>query len=137
MRSAQSATAVHLEASAALEHIDITLPNAWKPVLVHTRVAMQDGSSATHAEVGARDTSALWSGEPATAVTDADGRAELTVYEGRTYYLTALINGGTQQRCAGPLKFTAKDGMTLETVRIEHNWGNCLAQLNPNFTPPR
>jgi hypothetical protein len=133
----EGATEVKLGASAALEDVDIILPKAWKPVVVHTRVALQDGSSAVHADVHARDASALWSGEPAMAVTDVDGRAELTVYEGRTYYLTALINGGTQQHCAGPLKFTAKGGMNLETIRIEHNWGNCLAQLNPKFTPPR
>jgi hypothetical protein len=136
----ESATAVKLGASAVLEDVDITLPKAWKAVVVHTRVVLQNGSSAVHADVhahDAHDASALWWGEPAMAVTDADGRAELTVYEGRTYYLTALISGGTQQRCAGPLKFTAKDGMSLETIRIEHNWGNCLAQLNPKFTPPR
>lgn len=68
---------------------------------------------------------------------DVDGRATLKVYEDRTYYLTAVINGETQERCAGPLKFTAKEGMNLATMRIEHNWGNCLAQLNPDFVPPR
>jgi hypothetical protein len=61
----------------------------------------------------------------------------LSLYEGRTYYLVATISGGTQQRCGGPLKFVAKDGVTLGTITIEHNWGNCLAQLGPEFQAPR
>jgi hypothetical protein len=64
---------------------------------------------------------------------DAEGRATLSVYQGRAYYLVATISGGTQQRCAGPLKFAGKDGVTVDTITIAHNWGNCLAQPNPDF----
>lgn len=128
---------VHLAPSSTIENVDITLPNAWKQVAVHTRVLQTDGSPATGAEIYARDIDYLWSVEPAMTTAGADGRAVLTVYEGRTYYLTATIAGGSQQRCAGPLKFAAKDGAVLDAITIEHDWGNCLAQLNPNFRPPR
>lgn len=26
--------------------------------------------------------------------------------------------------------------LRLRAITIEHNWGNCLAQLNPKFIPP-
>jgi hypothetical protein len=131
------AAEVHLAPSSIIENVDITLANPWKPVTVYTRVLQPDGSPAADAVIYARDIDYLWSVEPAMATAGTDGRAALTVYEGRTYYLTATISGGTQQRCAGPLKFSAKDGLVLEPITIEHNWGNCLAQLNPNFRPPR
>jgi Carboxypeptidase regulatory-like domain len=134
--SREAAAAVHLEASASLDNIGISLPKAWTPVTVHTRVVMPNGMPAANAEVEARDLAALWSVEPSSAETGDTGTAELTVYAGRTYYLTGLVNG-TQQRCGGPLKFTAQAGMTLPAITIIHNWGNCLAQLNPGFTPPR
>src|SRR5438132_1236907 len=131
------ATSVHVAASSTVENLDITLPNAWKQVTVHTRVLQPDGSPAIGAQVFAHDVDYSWSGEPAMATASANGGATLNVYEGRTYYLTATISGGTQQRCAGPLKFTAKDGVRLDPITIEHNWGNCLAQLSPSFRPPR
>jgi hypothetical protein len=27
--------------------------------------------------------------------------------------------------------------MTLQAITMEHDWGNCLAQLNPKFAPPK
>jgi len=128
---------VHLDAASIVENVDVTLPNAWKQVVVYARVLQPNGSPAIGADVSAYDTDYTYSGEPANASADAQGRAALVVYDGRTYYLTATVSGGTQQRCAGPLKFTAKNGMALDTITIEHDWGNCLAQLSPNFTPPR
>jgi hypothetical protein len=79
----------------------------------------------------------LWSVVPATALAGSDGGATLTLYEGRTYYLTSYISSpnGTQQRCAGPLKFIASEGLRLDAITIEHV-GNCLAQLSPLFRPP-
>jgi len=131
------ATGVQLGTSEKLSNVDMILPVAWKPVAVRARVVLNDGRPASHVEVIAYDLTALWSVEPATAETDENGQAMLTVYEGRAYYLTSLISGGIQQRCGGPLKFTAQNGMKLGTIRIEHNWGNCLAQLDPKFVPPR
>jgi hypothetical protein len=136
VQSSAEAKAIHLGPSATVENVDLRLPNAWKRVAVHARVLLPDGSPAAGAEVSAYDIGYLWSGEPATAIAHADGRATLPVYDGRSYYLEAMVFGGTQQRCAGPLKFTAKNGLSLEPITILHNWGNCLAQLNPAFRPP-
>ena len=106
-------------------------------VTVRARVLEPDGSPATGADVLAYDIEYSSSPERARADAGVKDDAALTVYEGRTYYLIAIVSGGTQQRCAGPLKFTAKDGVRLNAITIDHNWGNCLAQLSPNFRPPR
>jgi hypothetical protein len=131
-----AATTFHLAASESVDNVDLVLPPAWKPVAIQTRVLMPDGSPAVNAQVQARDLNYTASGESPMGSADARGVASLSVYDGRVYYLTAFISGGTQQRCAGPLKFTAKSGLVLEPITIEHNWGNCLAQLNPRFRPP-
>jgi hypothetical protein len=132
-----AASVIHLAASATADNIDVVLPNPWKTVTVRARVLLADGSPAVDADVNAYDINYLNSGEPNRADSGADGRVALSVYEGRTYYLVATISGGTQQRCAGPLRFIAKDGIEVGTILINHNWGNCLAQLNPEFRPPR
>jgi hypothetical protein len=131
------ATTIHLTASGVVENIDVTLPNAWKAVTVHARVLQPDGTPAISADACAYDLNYLYSSGPPRAAADAQGRATLSLYEGRTYYLVATISGGTQQRCGGPLKFVAKDGVTLGTITIEHNWGNCLAQLDSEFKAPQ
>lgn len=132
-----TAAIIHLPASGTADNVDVTLPNAWKTVTVHTRVVLPDGSPAIGADVNAYDINYLYSGEPARADADTNGSATLSVYEGRNYYLVATVSGGTQQRCGGPLRFAAKDGFTLGTITIEHNWGNCLALLNPEFHAPQ
>jgi hypothetical protein len=131
------ATTIHITASGTADNISVTLPNAWKAVTVHARVLQPDGTPAIGADVYAYDLNYLYSSRPPSANADTQGRATLSLYEGRTYYLVATISGGTQQRCGGPLKFVPKDGVTLGTITIEHNWGNCLAQLGPEFQAPR
>lgn len=135
--SEAEAKTIHLPASGTADNINVALPNAWKTVTMHARVLLSDRTPAIGADVNAYDVKYLYSGEPASADADDEGRATLSLYEGRTYYLVATISGGTQQRCAGPLKFAAKDGVTLPTITIEHNWGNCLAQLKRDFQAPQ
>ena len=127
---------IHVSASAVVDGINVRLPNPWKTVTVHARVVLPDGMPVVGADVDAYDLNYLASGEPARATSDAEGHASVDVYEGRSYYLVATISGGTQQSCAGPLKFTGKAGSTLNPITIEHKWGNCLAQLDPEFQPP-
>lgn len=131
------AATIHLPPSGIVDNIDVSLPIAWKTVTIQARVLLPEGGAAVGADVSAYDVNYLHSGEPASADANEEGRVTLSLFEGRTYYLVATISGGTQQRCAGPLKFAAKDGVTLPTITIEHNWGNCLAQLNPDFQEPR
>jgi Carboxypeptidase regulatory-like domain len=131
------AATIHLTASGTVDGINVKLPNAWKAVTVHARVQQPDGTPAISANVCAYDLNYLYSSDPPRANADVQGRATLSLYEGRTYYLVATISGGTQQRCAGPLKFVAREGATLGAITIEHNWGNCLAQLDSEFQAPR
>ena len=131
------AVPVHLPAAKTVDSIDLTFPNPWRQVIIHARVLLPDGSPVAAADVSAYDSKYLSSGQPPSAPSDSNGRATVSVYEGRTYYLTATISVGDQQRCAGPLMFVAKDGLAPDPIVIKHNWGNCLAQLNPDFNPPR
>jgi hypothetical protein len=131
------AATIHLTASGTAANINVTFPNAWKAVTVHARVLQPDGAPAISADVCAYDLNYQYSSGPPRAAADAQGRATLSLYEGRTYYLVGTISGGTQQRCAGPLKFVAREGVTLGAITIEHDWGNCLAQLDSKFQAPR
>jgi hypothetical protein len=132
--SDQPAT-IHLGQAQHLDEIDIAFSRPWRLITVPVRVLLSDGSPAVAAEFSAYDSDYQYSGEPFTAVPDSRGNATISVYEGRTYYLTAIVNG-ENQHCGGPLKFLAKSDQVLEPIVIEHNWGNCLAQLNPSFVPP-
>jgi hypothetical protein len=122
---------VHLDASGTVEHIDLTLPRARTPVALRVSVVLQDGSAAASVSVWARDESEWAQMELFHADTDKDGHALLTVYEGRTYYVSALLRGGAQQRCGGPVRITAKDGMALAAIKIEYDGGGCLARRGP------
>lgn len=135
----EEAAPVKLGFFSTVDNIDIYLPKALLTVRVNASVKLPDGSAADHAFVDAAD---IGNGPPFTGNgyvgnTDANGQASLPVFEGRAYYLTAWVSGGTQQRCGGPLRFVAQDGMRLDSIVIEHNWGNCLAQLNREFQAPK
>jgi hypothetical protein len=133
----QDSTAVRVEASATVESIDVVMPRAWKKVTVKAKVTDMSGTAAAGVMVYGREVANQSTPLPMTAVTDASGMATLPAYEGQEYYVTATQSGGTQQRCAGPVRFVAKDGLDVGTLVIEHPWGNCLAQLNPGFRAPR
>jgi 5-hydroxyisourate hydrolase-like protein (transthyretin family) len=132
-RSLEGSLPVRVGASASVDDVDVVMPRAWKKVTVTAKVQKEDGTPAPGAEVDGYEVKDPTSITPMSAVTGEDGLVTLSVYDGQEYYLTALVQGGTQQRCGGPLKFTAHDGLNLGVVRIEHPWGNCLAQLDPNF----
>jgi hypothetical protein len=136
----EQAAPVKLVPSLTLEDIDIHLPKALLAVHVNATVKLQDGSAAGHALVKATDIGAggpPFTGNGVVEQADVNGQASLPLFAWRAYYLTAWVEAGTQQRCGGPLKFIAQDGMQLEDIVIEHNWGNCLAQLNPQFQAPK
>lgn len=135
----EEAAPVQLGPSSSLKDIDIHFPKALLLLHVNATVELPDGRPADHVQVGAYEigTTAPFPRYLSGAQTDAAGRASLAVFAGRTYYLTAVMSGGTQQRCGGPLKFIPQEGMQLERIVIEHNWGNCLAQLNPQLQPPQ
>jgi hypothetical protein len=129
-------TIIHIGAAQSVDEMDIAFPKPWRLITVPVRVLLPDGSPAVDAQFHADDSDYQSAGGPYTAMPDSRGRASLSVYEGRTYFLTAYING-ENQRCGGPLKFVAKPNLVLEPIVIEHNWGNCMAQLDPGFVPPQ
>jgi hypothetical protein len=128
-------SSVRVREAASVDNVDLIMPRAWKKIAVTTKVVNEDGRPMPGATVYGYEVKNRFSGEPMSAVTGQDGWANLSVYEGQDYYLTALVEGGVQQRCGGPLKFTARDGLNVGTIKIEHPWGNCLAQLSPGFHP--
>jgi 5-hydroxyisourate hydrolase-like protein (transthyretin family) len=134
--AAGEVTPVKIGPSASVDSIDLVMPRPWKKITVKTKVIEADGSPAAGVSVYGYDRGYRSSMEPMTAKTDADGTATLPLYENHEYFITATKTGGTQQRCAGPLKIVAQDGLDTGILRIEHPWGNCLAQLNPNFRAP-
>jgi hypothetical protein len=135
-RNPGQAASIHLDEAQHIDNIDIAFPRPWRVITVPVRVLLSDGSPAVNAEFHAYDSEYQSSGDPFRAVPDGNGRATISAYEGRTYFLTAYING-ENQRCGGPLKFDARPNVVLEPIVIEHNWGNCLAQLNPGWIPPK
>jgi hypothetical protein len=135
-RNSTQPSLVHLGLAQTLDGLDIEFPKPWRLITVPVRVLLPDGSPAVEAQFHADDFDYQSAGGPYGALPDSRGRATISVYEGRTYLLTAYING-ENQRCGGPLKFVAKPNLELEPIVIEHNWGNCLAQLSPGFIQPQ
>ena len=131
--SIEGASTVRVAASATVDDVDLVMPRAWKRVAVTTKVVNEDGTPKSGVTVYGYEVNNRSAVEPMSAVTGQDGWATLAVYEGQEYYVTASVQSGLQQRCGGPLRFTAQDGLNVGVVKIEHPWGNCLAQLNPGF----
>lgn len=131
------AVGVHLEPAGIVENVSFSFPKPWKTVTIKTRITLPDGSPARDAQVEAADFEYSFSSSPFAAAVNSDGQVTLRVYEGRTYYLTAHTSDGNRQRCAGPLQFSASSDQTLPSLVMEHEWGNCLAQLNEDFHPLR
>jgi hypothetical protein len=117
--------------------IDIPMPMAWTKVTLPVTVLDADGHPLQGVDVYGRPVTNQYTVLPMSSRTDANGAATLPLYLGQEYFVTATQSGGAQQRCGGPIRLTAQDGQAGQTIRIEHPWGNCLAQLSPNFHPPR
>lgn len=105
------AAVLHLGASATIDNIDFVRPDALSPVIVHILFIRKDGFPIESNNIQFVDPaeSDIYS---ATAETDATGHADVHLFAGREYSLTAV----TQEQhpsCAGPVEFIAKDGLTL------------------------
>ncbi len=114
--------------------MDLLMPRAWKKVTIAAEVLNEDGTPVPGGTVNGYEVKNRSSVEPMSAVTAHDGTVILPVYDGQEYYLTALMQRGAQQRGGGPVRFTARDGLNVGVVKIEHPWGKCLA-IEPNFHP--
>jgi hypothetical protein len=114
---------LHLSASETLEGIDLVRPEPLQPAVVHARVKRPDGSPVDQAKFDAIDPAFPTRANPGTA--DETGQAELHLIAGREYLLTAWSEDGKQPECAGPVKFTAKDGLVLDVLTLDKSFHAC------------
>jgi hypothetical protein len=123
-----SAELIHLGPSANVENIDLVSTAALHPVSLHVHVVNPDGTPVIKAHVIASDPLTPINALSATA--DENGYADITLYEGREYRLIASTSGYREPACAGPIKFVAKDGLQLGTLRLDKTWDQCRRLQN-------
>jgi hypothetical protein len=129
---ASDAVLLDIGSVAKVKGIDLVLPEPLHAVTVHARVIRQDGSAVNLANVDAVDTGNVTQFIGAKA--DEDGRAELKLYDGRQYYLTATTPGTREPACAGPVKFIARDGLTLDTLTLDKSVHECRDDIKLSAT---
>jgi hypothetical protein len=129
------AAVLHLEASATIDNIDFVRPDALTPATVHILFVQKDGSPIESNNIQFVDPaeSDIYS---ATAETDVTGHADVHLFDGREYTVTAA----TQQEqpvCAGPVEFIAKDGLTLAPLIPDKTVQACRPPVpTPVFNSP-
>jgi hypothetical protein len=120
-----TAKLIHLGPSENAENIDLVASPALRSINLHVRVVNPDGSPAIQAHVDASDP--LTPITALTTIADDNGDAEISLYEGREYRLIANTSGYREPVCGGPIKFVAKDGMQLGTIKLDKSWDECRA----------
>jgi hypothetical protein len=123
-----SAELIHLGPWANVENIDLVGTPALRPVSLHVHVVNPDGTPVIRAHVIATDP--LTPVQALSATADDNGDADITLYEGREYRLIGSTSGYREPACAGPIKFIAKDGLQLGTLRLDKTWDQCRALQN-------
>jgi len=105
--------------------IDMVAPMALRSARVTVTVLHEDGTPVDQARLAAID--------PANPVqfiggtADASGRADLSLYDGEEYTVTATTPGVREPSCGGPLTFVARDGMTLAPITLDKSVRECRA----------
>jgi hypothetical protein len=121
-----SAQLIHLGAlgsSATRDDINLTLLPPLTAVTVRLHVANPDGTPVVQAHVIANDP--LTPVQAMAATADANGNAGITLYADREYALVATSNGNREPACAGPVRFTAKEGLQLGTLTLDKTFNAC------------
>jgi hypothetical protein len=113
--------------------MNLVLPDPLQPVVVRARVQRQDGTPVDGAKLAAIDTTSNLGHHFIGATADSAGRAGITLYAGREYYLTA--SGEAQPPCAGPVKFIAKEGLVLDTLTVDKSFSGCRAYSRTDSCP--
>jgi protocatechuate 3,4-dioxygenase beta subunit len=126
-----SAKTIHLDAAATVADIDLITPPALVPATVHVKVLQRDGTPVDRAQFAAIDAANPGWFTPATA--DETGSANLALYAGEEYTVTATTPGVREPSCGGPVSFVARDEMTLDPLRLDKSWHECRA---PRKTTP-
>jgi hypothetical protein len=106
----ENAVPVTIGPAGTLEHIDFQLPT-FKSVTIHMAVKMPDGTPAAGAQIYARDNINPGSVQPASAVTDADGQASLSLYDEHTYCMMMFVTRNGMQQPFAQMPLIAKDGL--------------------------
>ncbi len=85
--------------------------------------------------------------DPASAIqvaasvrTDSSGHADIPLFTGREYTITASTpdpNGQPQEspQCAGPIEFVATDNLTLPPLIPDKTFSACRTALHPKLQP--
>ena len=126
--SQASAQLIHLGAlgsSATRDNINLVLPQPLTPVMLHVHVVNPDGTPVVQGMVSVDDPLTPHRGMAATL--DANGNADITLFAGRDYSLTANTSGNREPSCAGPAKFIAKEGLQLGTLTLDKSIQECRA----------
>jgi hypothetical protein len=121
------AAVLHLDASATIDNIDFVRPDALQPATVHILFVRKDGSPIESNNIQVVDR--VISG-PSITETDATGHADLHLFAGREYTLTAVTQE-IQPSCAGPVEFIAKDGLTLAPLIADKTFRDCTHAPRP------
>jgi hypothetical protein len=123
------AAVLHLKASATIDNIDFIRPDALPPATIHILFIRKDGSPIESNNIQFVDpaNSDIFS---ATAETDATGHADVHLFAGRQYTLTAATQE-QQPSCAGPVEFIAKDGLTLAPLTPDKTFQACRSATRP------
>jgi hypothetical protein len=116
---------IHLGPSESKENINLVRTPPLHPVSVHLHVINPDGTPVVKAHIAAMDPRTPHQFIGATA--DANGDADITLYEGRQYSLEADTSGYREPGCAGPVKFIAKEGLQLGTLTLDKSIQECRA----------
>jgi hypothetical protein len=150
------AAILHIDTSTTLEGIDFIRPDALPPATVHVLVVRKDGSPIDRASI--RVNASAYTMQDAVSVkTDATGHADLPLFAGREYNLTAVTpepdsilvpSTDTQPQtvaptktpqaqpvCAGPVEFIATDGLALPPLTPDKTLQACLYARRPPLTP--
>jgi len=106
-----------------MQDVNFIAPAPLVPATVHTRVLHQDGTPVVNAHVDAIDAGNL--GMFIRSIADASGYADMKLYAGRSYTLTATTSGYREPACAGPVTFTAKDRLLLDTLVLDKTVKEC------------
>lgn len=116
---------IHLGPSESKENINLVRTPPLHPVSIHLHVINPDGTPVIKAHIAAMDP--LTPHQFIGSTADADGNADITLYEGRTYSLEADTSGYREPGCAGPVKFIAKEGLQLGTMTLDKSIQECRA----------
>jgi hypothetical protein len=115
---------VMVAASATVAGIDVVLPRAWKRIDIPVKVVDADGSPVAGVGINHRD-EANRDGIQDDVQSGADGSATLHLFAGHNYQITAILQGGMQQRCSSTARVTAQPDTPPMTLQLAAGIGEC------------